>query len=307
MSIVIAVSHGTTELEQTLRKELPDEKIFHYGEDFNQEAVESIILWKHQPGILEEFPNLKWVSSLGAGVDHIMSDPSLRDEITITRIVDPTLVSSMRKYLLAAVLNYHKSFISYYQCKEKREWDWTIIPEQKLEIGIMGLGQLGKDIAIYLCDLGFNVYGFSRTLKNIEGVACFHGNDSLNNFLQQINCLICLLPLTPETTDILNLDLFKQMKHPSWVINVGRGGHLNENDLIQAIDNGWVAGACLDVFKHEPLPHTHAFWSYPEILITPHIASITNQYNAAIEFAKNFKRMKEGKALNHLVKRDRGY
>ena len=188
------------------------------------------------------------------------------------------------------------------------KWNTSIESEIDLHIGIMGLGQLGVPIAEFLLDLGFKVSGYSSSPKNLEGIQCYSANkNELQDFLEKINTLVCLLPLNEHTSGILNRTLFSQIKPASLLINVGRGSHLIEEDLIPAIQSGQIAQAWLDVFQREPLPANHAFWKQKEIIITPHIASITDQEEAAKLFAENFKRMRVGKALMHVVDREKGY
>ena len=272
------------------------------------EQIESLLVWKNPPGIFGQFPNVKWVSSLGAGVDHIMGDSSLDESVKITRVVYPHLGQAMARYAVGAVLQFHKSFHAYYLCKKEQSWDRNIPFEVEMRIGVMGLGKMGKKVAESLLALGFEVYGFSKTPKFIPGIRCYSAyHEQLPEFLQKVNTLICLLPLTPETDGILDESLFSQLSQGSYLINLGRGQQVVEADLMKAIGSGRIAAAYLDVFQQEPLPSNHPFWTHPQIFITPHIASITDLREAAHQFALNHKRMQMGKALVNQVNREKGY
>lgn len=309
MSIaIITPNRNVSILKQTLQKQIPNIDIQEFPNINNPETVEALVLWKQASNLLHQFPNLKFISSLGAGVDHIIFDTSLPKGIPITRIVDEELTISMRKYILMCVLNFQKDFRQIIDFNKNRIWENQHIVEKKLQVGVFGLGALGKDIAIQLNQIGFEVSGFSNSKKQISNIACYsQESGELDLFLKKINVLICLLPLTAETKGILNLELFKKMQANSYLINVGRGQHLVDADLIKAIDIGQIAGAYLDVFNEEPLPRNHPFWEYEEIVITPHIASITNQENAGQQIAENFRRAKNGEKLMNLVNGILGY
>jgi glyoxylate/hydroxypyruvate reductase A len=176
-----------------------------------------------------------------------------------------------------------------------------------MQIGIMGLGQLGKDAAKKLAYLGFPVSGWSQTPKDIEGVTCLAGDDALDHFLSQTRILICMLPLTPKTKGILSQKTFAKLPAGAYLINIARGRHLIEKDLLTALDSGHLAGACLDVFEVEPLPEDHPFWSHPKIFITPHISSLTYPKTVAPQIIENYRRTITGNPLLHVVDVERGY
>jgi glyoxylate/hydroxypyruvate reductase A len=176
-----------------------------------------------------------------------------------------------------------------------------------MRIGIMGLGQLGKDAAKKLSYLGFPVTGWSQTPKDIEGVKCLAGEEVLDDFLSQTRILICMLPLTPKTKGILNQKTFDKLPAGAYVINVARGQHLIEKDLLAALDSEQLAGACLDVFAVEPLPEDHPFWRHPKIIVTPHISSLTNPKAVAPQIIENYQRTKTGRPLLNVVDMQRGY
>lgn len=272
------------------------------------EWVEMAVLWKHPPKALQNFPNLKLVSSLGAGVEHILNDATLPPGLRITRIVDESLTTSMRNYVLMAVLNIHKQLRFYQNNQREARWEKPAQIEIPLRIGMLGLGALGGSIAASLAGLGFEVFGYSQNPRAIPGVRCLHaGETSLAEFARQANLLICLLPRTANTEGILNFELFRHLPKGSFLINVARGAHLDEDGLLLALKEGYIHEAWLDVFQEEPLPEPHPFWRHPGIVVTPHIASVTKPENAAKIIADNYRRWKAGEQLLFEVDGGRGY
>lgn len=273
----------------------------------NPEDIKMAVVWKHKPEWLYRYPNLQVVSSMGAGVDHIIADEKLPQDWKIVRIVDPHLTQSMSNYLLAGVLNYHKKLWELKGKQEKKEWAHSNEPERPVVAGILGMGELGADIAKKLSALGFQVCGYSNSKKDIPGVKSFAGEQELAGFLQEINVLICLLPLNTHTKGFLNRELFEQCRRGTFLINVARGEHLAEEDLLWAIEHGRISGAMLDVFHQEPLPKDHPFWNHPDILITPHIASVTLADAAIPQIAENYQRILSGEKLINQIDRLKGY
>jgi glyoxylate/hydroxypyruvate reductase A len=241
-------------------------------------------------------------------VDSLLRDPDLPGEVTITRVVESSMPQFMSEYVILAVLNYCRQFDIYKNDKSKKRWQPRIpLLARDIQIGVMGLGQLGGDAAKKLAQLGFTVAGWSRTPKTIPGILSFAGDDSLEDFLSQTNVLICLLPLTTATEGILNRRLFEKLPAGAYLINVARGRHLEEADLLDALESGQLSGACLDVFQAEPLPEDHPFWNNPNIMITPHISSLTDPKAVMPQILDNYHRMKSGQPLLHVVDAARGY
>ncbi|WP_286756769.1 glyoxylate/hydroxypyruvate reductase A [Roseivirga sp. UBA838] len=267
--------------------------------------VSGLFVWKPlDEGVVQKLPNLKWVSSLGAGVDHLVNDQQIPSDIPVTRIVDPFLTRDMTNYCIMGVLMHQRSMQAHWQNQQKAIWNR--LSYSSLKVGVLGLGELGGHCASTLAQLGFEVLGYSRTPKQLPGVQCFNGSE-LKQFLAPLDVLINLLPVTPHTVDILNLDLFEQLKEGAFLINVARGNHLVENDLLLALDSGRLSGALLDVFREEPLPSGHPFWKHPKIRITPHVASVTTPQSAMQLVLENTKRLIEGRDLLHKVNREAGY
>jgi glyoxylate/hydroxypyruvate reductase len=269
------------------------------------ENVQAVILWQHPQGILETFPNLKLICSMGAGVDHILTDKKIPDHLPIVRIVDEKLTFSMTNYVVMGVLNFHRQTLRYLKDKQRSVWDMTS-PEIPVQVGVMGAGELGGDIIEKLKFMGIDVVGLGNSPK--KGLDYpYYDKTQTNEFLKAINVLVCMLPLTRETEGILNIDLFRKCNKGTYLINVARGKHLLEEDLLVAIEEGFISGALLDVFQKEPLPESHPFWTKEEIMITPHIASVTNPEAAAPQIVENFHRMNKNLKLLNEIDRIKGY
>ena len=268
--------------------------------------IECVILWKQDEGLLGQFPNLKLIASYGAGVENILYDTSIPDGVPVTRFVDDTLSDQMAEFVLAAILNHRLHITHSRELQAASHWRPGYFLKGK-KVTILGMGELGNCTATLLTTNGYKVSGWSRTEKNIVNVKSYFGDDQLNISLKDADYVICLLPLTPATTHILNSDLFKTMKTGAYLINVGRGDHLNEDDLLDALYKEQISGALLDVFSTEPLPDDHPFWRHPKIHITPHISSPTDKVQVAIQILENYKRMKAGQSLINQVDPKRSY
>ena len=278
------------------------------GPDTEEPAsVKMAVVWKHHPQMLHQYPNLQLISSMGAGVDHILKDKEMPEHWQVVRIVDQQLSDSMSNYLLAAVLNFHKKLPEYIEKQPKKEWAYSDEPERPVKVGILGLGELGSDIAQKLVALKFPVFSYSNSRKEVKGVKSFAGEKELSPFLQEVNLLICLLPLTEQTQGFLGRSLFEKCQPGTFLINVARGEHLVEDDLLIALEKGWLSGAMLDVFRQEPLPKDHPFWENRAIFITPHIASVTHPDAAIPQIIENYKRMQQGDELINKIDREKGY
>ncbi len=270
--------------------------------------IEYLIVWKPPAGLLARFPNLRAVLSLGAGVDHLLADPALPAGVPICRVVDDGLTSRMQEFVLMAVLNHHRRAPTYRAQQQRGDWqEHYQPPAAERVVGIMGLGVLGQACGAVLVGQGFAVSGWSREPKQIEGMCCYHGAAGLTSFLAASEILVCLLPLTPETENILDARLFAQLPDGASLINVARGDHLVEGDLLAALDSGRMAHATLDVFRSEPLPQGHPFWSHPRITITPHVASISDPRSVADQIIENIRRAGLGETLLNQVDPVRGY
>lgn len=293
---------------KALQKHRPDLDVRVYPDQKEYNEVTFALAWNHTLGAFRAFPNLKCIASMGAGADHVLKDPELPEGVVVTRIVDENLTQDMATFTLALVLNYIRGLSGYKAKQEGQVWRPASYKRANdVSVGVMGLGVLGTQVANTLRQNGFKVNGWATTQKPLEGVKTYAGEAELNDFLAQSEVLICLLPLTRETANILNKDTFAALPKGAFVINVARGEHLVEEDLLYMLDNGHLSGASLDVFRKEPLPATHPFWSHPRINITPHIASMTDPDAVVPQILENYDRLAQGEDLLHVVSQQKGY
>ena len=282
------------------------------GADFDSAAVQYAAVWKPAPGELAAFPNLRVIFNLGAGVDALMADSSL-PEVPLVRVAVGDLTGRMTEYVVLHTLMHHRQEIYLRASQREQRWQprsqW---PAGAVTVGVMGLGTLGADAASALRRIGFRVAGWSRSIRRIDGIECFHGPSQLEAFLRQTDILVCLLPLTPDTRHILNRDLFSKLNRDGplgapVLINAGRGGLQNEPDILACLDDGTLGAASLDVFAVEPLPADSPFWSHPKVVLTPHNAADTDPDEISKYVARQIERFEAGGALENVVDRGRGY
>ena len=274
----------------------------------NPDEIDFIISWGFKKGFFNQFSNLKVICSVGAGIDHILRDDSIESSIQIVKIVDENLTKSMWEYCLSAVTNYVMRFDIY--AKQQCDTLWKpYFPKSfsNTTLGVIGIGSIGGEVATNFSSLGFQVKGYSNSKKTIQGVDTYCKNDGKDTFLKDVDIVVGILPLTPDTKEFYNKEFFNQMKEGSVLINVGRGAQIQEDDLLESLDNNHLRGVMLDVFKKEPLNEDSPLWNHPKIKITPHIASITNAKSVAPQVIKNHTNMIEGNELNNLVDRNKGY
>jgi glyoxylate/hydroxypyruvate reductase A len=284
--------------------ELIDE-IHVWPTEANLDKVELLLVWQPLPaGVIDRLPNLKFISSMGAGVDHLLGDDQIPKDLPVMRIVDKYLAIDMTNYVLMSLMIYQRRYHQLIENQKNNKWDR--IAYKTTKVGILGLGALGSHLARQLVQSGFEVYGFSRSPKSIEGVKSYAGDD-MDEFLQQPEVLVNLLPLNDYTRDILDYGLFSKMQKGAYLINVARGGHMVEADLLKALDDGLLSGATLDVFRKEPLPGAHPFWGRNDIVVTPHVASVTTPDSAINQVLENCQRFINGEALKYLADLERQY
>jgi glyoxylate/hydroxypyruvate reductase len=288
----------------------PDLRVVVHGQDdYRASDVDYALSFRPQPGLLKTLPNLKFAFSVGAGVDGFFADAEYPRHVPLIRFVDHTLSREMAQYVVMHTLIHHRQQRLFDAWQKEKKWRQTIPPRrtEDTRIGILGLGEIGTMAAERLRDLDFRMAGWSRTRKEVRGVKSFAGDAELNAFLGQSDILICLLPLTPDTRHILNAKTFAALPRGTFVMNVARGGHLVEVDLIPALDSGHLSGATLDVFETEPLPETSPLWLHPKVTVTPHVAAISDPRIAAQQIVDAIARDRAGKPLENLVDFERGY
>jgi glyoxylate/hydroxypyruvate reductase len=271
-------------------------------------AIDFALVWKYPPGELKRYPNLKLVSSLGAGIDHIVGDPEFPANVPFVRLVDTSLTEGMVEYAIYGVLRHHRQMRQYEAYRREGKWKPLPAPDTRAcRVGVAGVGEIGGAVARALKALGFAVAGWSRSGGGPDGLEMYAGAEGWTRFLGRSDILICVLPLTQATRGILNKAAFDAMPEGSAVINIARGGHVVSSDLIAALDSGRLGYALLDVTDPEPLPPGHPFWTHPKLEFTPHIASLTNPATAAPQVVENIRAFLAGRPLRNLVDRSHGY
>jgi glyoxylate/hydroxypyruvate reductase len=269
--------------------------------------------WLPPPNVLRDLPNLKVIFSLGAGVDAILSDPTLPDGIPIVRVNSPDLTMRMSEHIVMQVLMHHRQQSRILENQRQRKWDsFPQHAASALRVGIMGLGVLGEDAARKLALLGFQVAGWSRSRKSITGVTSFAGSDELDAFLARSDILVCLLPATVETDGLINGTLIRKLARNGplgapVLINAGRGRQQVEADILAALDSGELLAVSLDVFGKEPLPPESPFWTHPRVYLTPHSAADSEPSVICEYVAQAIAGFEKTGQLDNLVDRARGY
>lgn len=306
MSIALIIPDRKLEdLKLKLQQLLPDTTIAVWPEIAEPESITFAVVWKHPHGCLASFPALKMLQSFGAGVDSILADPQLPD-IPLCRIVDPALNMAMIRYLDGVVAYYRLRLDVFAQ--QQRGQQWKAKSPRKLQtITVLGLGELGSAVAEHFRQQGYQVTAWSRTEKKRQGIRCFYSMAQLNDALSDADIVICLLPFTAQTENLLNQYTFSMFKPGAILINVARGAIVDDEALLQALDNQQLQAACLDVFRQEPLPADHAYWRHPAVMVTPHISAVTNVDTAIQQIAENYLRCQEGEPLLNQVCRHNGY
>jgi glyoxylate/hydroxypyruvate reductase A len=295
-----------------LRAAAPDRTVVLPGDTFDPTAVRYALVWKPEPGYLRTFPKLEAIFSPGAGVDHLTTDPDLPN-LPVVRIVDPDLTGRMTEWVVLNVLLHHRRQAHYIAAQDARSWkplrQWAA---SAVRVGIMGLGELGRDAARALQALGFRVAGWSRTERRVDGVDCFHGDQGLVPFLARTDILVSLLPLTAETENMIDRAVIDALAKDGplggpVILNAGRGRSLVEADLLDALADGRVKGASLDVFTAEPLPPESPLWRAPNIFLTPHVAAESDPEALSRYVIGEIAAYEAGRPLRHLVDRHKGY
>jgi glyoxylate/hydroxypyruvate reductase A len=239
---------------------------------------------------------------MGAGVDSLLNDSTLPRRVPLLRVIDPLMAERMATWVLWGVINIQRKCDAYFEAQRHSKWDKSIenfrnIDNAELRIGVMGAGVMGGAVIETLKKLGYNVSSWTRRTRQLQGVTCFSGREQLKDFARRVDVVVCLLPLTPDTAGILSKELFDAMQPGSAVINAARGGHVLENDLLDALDSGRLSSAVLDVFAPEPLPDGSRLWKHPKVRVFPHVSSMTNIESAVDQMLENRERILEGKAV----------
>ncbi|PRX27306.1 glyoxylate/hydroxypyruvate reductase A [Paraburkholderia sp. BL18I3N2] len=295
-----------------IRRALPGADVREWKEG-DVDAADYALIWKPAPAVLRNRAGLKAIINMGAGVDWILelmaSDPDVSgSDVPIYRIEDAGMASQMVEYATYATLRYFRRFDEYE--RQQREGIWRplkVYATGDFTVGVLGLGSLGAAVAGELATFGFTVRGYSRSLKSISGVRCFSGSDSWESFLEGVHVLINLLPNTPQTSGVLNSRTFSRLERGACIVNLARGGHLVDEDLVAAIREGQIAGATLDVFKGEPLADDHPFWKESRITVTPHISAQTRMEESVDQVVAKIGEIELGRIPTGRADVSRGY
>jgi len=301
MALLLAADVDADELAlwlRCLREAMPAETIVTDRSSVDASDIDIAIVAKPPAGSLQGLPRLRLIQSLWAGVDWLLQDATIPAGVPLARMVDPAMNQAMAQTALWAVLGLHRRFFDYEA--QQREGRWLLhaqLRADEVAVAVLGLGQMGRAVMQRLQEQGYRRLGWSRA----------DGFDALPGVLATSDIVINLLPLTDATTSLFDSRRFAQMKSGAALINLARGGHVVEADLLQALDSGHLARAVLDVFRTEPLPAGHAFWSNPRITVLPHVAAWTDARSASAVVARNVAAIRSGRTPEHLVDRARGY
>ena len=315
-TLVIAVGGGHKAAQpwvEAFAERLPGWTVAPQGAEADPAIVRHLVSWRHPHRSLAVYTGARAIFSLGAGVDHIIADPEL-PPVPIVRIVDADLTARMSEWVMLHVLRHHRQATRYESQQAATTWsddDWQPAARD-VRVGVMGLGVLGRDAAVKLATIGFDVAGWSRTGTTIPGIACFAGPEQQRAFLERTQILVVLLPLTPATRGILDAALFGELARDGHcggpiVLNAGRGGLQIEADILRSLDDGTLKAVTLDVFETEPLPATSRLWSHPGVTITPHNAAISNPDAIADRIARQILAYERGEPLQDVVDPARAY
>lgn len=285
---------------------LPEEEIRVWPDVGDRSEIDIVIMWDLPVEELATFPNLEAILVLGAGANHLRPVELLPD-VPIVRLVDDTVAKDMGAYVLHWLLHHHRGFDRYLEQESEHNWDrhqYAAVEDHV--VGICGMGNIGRHIANVIGPLGYTIRGWSRSGTPVDGIDVFDG-DHLDEFLAGTNTLVNVLPMTQDTRRLLDADRLAQLPSGAVLINVGRGGTLDDDALIASLDSGHLRAAVLDVFRGEPIAADSPFWAHPKVRVTPHISGFTYPRSAATYLAANIGRIRRGEAPFPLFDRTRGY
>jgi glyoxylate/hydroxypyruvate reductase A len=312
--IVIALgANALAKWSERLRAALPEADIDTRDSarttvDEHATPADYALVWRPDPSFFVEQPRLKAIFNLGAGIDALATMPGFPRSVPLIRLEDAGMARPMAQYALAVVLRHACRFDEYARCQAEHRW----APRRphapgELEVGVLGLGAIGHVVAETIAGQGFRVRGYARSRRDVLGIRAFAGAAELAAFLTGLHVLVNALPLTPETTGILRREHLERLADGAHVVNLARGAHLVEDDLLALLDSGKLGGATLDVFREEPLPPAHPFWSHPRITVTPHVSGVTMLDESVEQVANKIRSMERGAPVSGVVDWTRGY
>jgi phosphoglycerate dehydrogenase-like enzyme len=278
-----AIAPGTPLLEY--RPGMSDEQL---------NGVEAVLGWRFPAGVAPRLPRLRWVCSVGAGVEKLLV-PELPAHVAVSRIVDTEQAQGIAQFVVLMALRHARGLAGYEALQQRREWRRQPVGALRTRVGVLGMGAMGSAVAQMLAAVGFEVQGFTR-----------HGA-SLESVLRSSQIVVCALPLTAQTEGLLDGRALAMLPRGAYLINIARGAHVVEADLIAAVRSGHLAGAALDVQRNEPMPADDPLWSVPGITITPHIAAQSSPQTIAAQFVDGLRALQRGEAAPQQIDRQRGY
>jgi glyoxylate/hydroxypyruvate reductase A len=311
MAILLATDFSAAELAQwqaLLAAELPGETLLGDRAACTPDAIDIAIVANPAPGALAGLPRLGFIQSLWAGVDRLLRDPTVPAGVPLARMVDPAMNEAMAETALWAVLGLHRGFVDY--IAQQREARWLQHAQRRADevsVAVLGLGQMGRAVCRRLADSGYRLLGWSLHAAAVPQVAVHAGEAGLATVLGEADIVVNVLPLSPATQALFDARRLALMRRGASLVNLARGAHVVEADLLDALQGGRLHWAVLDVFQAEPLPATHAFWSHPRVTVLPHVAAQTDPRSAAAVAAANVRAVRGGQAPQNLVDRSRGY
>lgn len=293
---------------EALRTAAPEIAVWAHRDDALAEKVEAMLAWSLKPGVLPDFPHLKLLCAPSAGVDKLLAVPDLPPGLPVVRTVDPQQHVEIAQYVVGATLRHTREFERFAAQQQRGEWlRRPVRSSAQCRVGILGLGEVGRFVGRAMQAIGYPVAGWSRSAKSLGGLKSYSGPKGLEQLLEGSDILVCALPLTAETHGLLNQHTLSLLPRGAYLVNVGRGEQLVEDDLRVLLDNGHLAGAALDVLRQEPPSPDHPLWRHPQVFGTPHIASQASAQTIALQCLENLRRVRAGHPVLHRVDLDRGY
>ena len=311
MSLLLATDFAPDALQEwatLLREALPDETVLTQRSPAQDADIDMALVANPATGALQGLPRLRFVQSMWAGVDRLLRDDTIPSDVLLARMVDPAMSTAMAETALWAVLSLQRDHFNY--ASQQRAGVWRGLPQRRADevrVAVLGLGEMGRAVALRLVDNGYAVIGWSRRETALQGVTSFTRDAALHSVLGQADIVINLLPLTARTHSLFAAQTFAQMKAGASFVNLARGQHLVDVDLLGALNRGHLRHAVLDVYQTEPLPASHAFWKHPQVTMLPHAAAQTDLRSATRVAVSNLIIWRNGRTVANLVDRARGY